>query len=545
MGFHSRRTVWYLALVVVTTVLFTMAYNVGMAAWENRPQPLYRSLEVVVQSFTTTGYGEDAPWQTPQMNLLAIVMQLSGIGLILTAVDVFAVPMLQNALRPKPPETVSRRDGHVVVCGHTPRTNVLISELVARDRGYVLIEPDAASAGELHERGYDVIRGDPESTPVLERAQISHASALVTDVADDANASIALAARELLSTIQIVSLVDDASLTRYHQIAGVDVVHSPRQLLGERLAAEIPTTGTTPSDDGLEVTSDFELVELSVDARSELCNKTFAEADLRERFDVTIVGRWVDGEFVPYVDPTDELDAETRLLVAGEASRLDALHDATAATVSDFAPTEIIIAGCGDTGHAAVAALSDTGSTLTVLDVEEKDGVDVVGDARDPDVLREAGIETASMLLLAVEDDTTAIFTTLIACDLNPELDVYVRANQGEDVKKLYRAGADYVESLATVSGRMLASSVFEDEDLLAYDMQVSIVRLPAPGLVGKTLVEADVRAETGCTVVAIVRGGETVTAFDPASFRLEASDHVVIAGTDDAITEFERQFGA
>jgi len=52
-----------------------------------------------------TGYGEDAPWQSPQMNLLVIVLQLVGIGFLLSAVDVFVVPWLQEALRPpgRPP----------------------------------------------------------------------------------------------------------------------------------------------------------------------------------------------------------------------------------------------------------------------------------------------------------------------------------------------------------------------------------------------------------------------------------------------------------
>lgn len=103
MAFRTRRTGTYLALVVATTLLFTGIYNVGMAVWEGQPQPVYRSLEVVIQSFTTTGYGEDAPWQSLQMNVLAITMQLTGIGLILTAVDVFAVPWLRGALAPTAP----------------------------------------------------------------------------------------------------------------------------------------------------------------------------------------------------------------------------------------------------------------------------------------------------------------------------------------------------------------------------------------------------------------------------------------------------------
>jgi len=76
--------------VVAATVVLTLVYSAGIAVWEDRPRPLYQSLEVVVQSVTTTGYGGDAPWQTPQINALVILMQLTGIGLILTGTVVYA-----------------------------------------------------------------------------------------------------------------------------------------------------------------------------------------------------------------------------------------------------------------------------------------------------------------------------------------------------------------------------------------------------------------------------------------------------------------------
>jgi K+/H+ antiporter YhaU regulatory subunit KhtT len=100
------------------------------------------------------------------------------------------------------------------------------------------------------------------------------------------------------------------------------------------------------------------------------------------------------------------------------------------------------------------------------------------------------------------------------------------------------------VQSLATISGRMLASTVFEDEEVLAYDKQVNVVRLPAGDLVGSTVVDERVRTRTGCTVVAVVRAGETITDFDPEAFTFESGDEVVIAGTDEATTRFERRFG-
>lgn len=143
-----------------------------------------------------------------------------------------------------------------------------------------------------------------------------------------------------------------------------------------------------------------------------------------------------------------------------------------------------------------------------------------------------------------IGDDTAAILSTLIARDLNPDARIIVRANEEENIQKLYRAGADYVHSLATVSGRMMASTVLEDAEVLAYDKQIRIARLPAPGLAGETLAEAAVRGETGCTVVAIHRGEETITDFDPAAFQFDPGDGVTVAGTDDSITAFEGEFG-
>jgi len=544
MPLRTRRTVYYLALVVATTVLFTLVYNTGMSVWEARPQPLYRSLEVVVQSFTTTGYGEDAPWRSPQMNVLAITMQLTGIGLILTAVDVFAVPWLRGALTPTAPTSLTGVQEPVIICAHTPRTDAFIGELDARDRPYVLVESDGETAAELHEEGYRVVHGDPESTDDLRAAGIESARAVVADVADDTNASIVLSVRDARPDVRVITLVEDASLARYHRAAGANEVLSPRQLLGSSLANQVPTTVTTRVAEGVEIGDDFQLVEVTVAADSDLHGRTFREARLRERFGVNVIGAWFDGDFQTPVEIDDELVARTRLLVAGESAQVAALRDATASTVRRFAPQRIAIAGYGDSGRAAADVLSESGADLTILDTTADDRVDVVGDARDPDVLESAGIGDASALIVTVGDDTTAIFATLIARELNPDLYIVVRANEEADVQKLYRAGGDYVQSLATVSGRMLASTVFEDEEVLAYDKQVSVVRIPAGDLVGSTLVDERVRTRTGGTVVAVARGEKTITDFDPETFTFEAGDEVIVAGTDEAITEFERTFG-
>lgn len=97
---------------------------------------------------------------------------------------------------------------------------------------------------------------------------------------------------------------------------------------------------------------------------------------------------------------------------------------------------------------------------------------------------------------------------------------IIARANEYDNVSKLYRAGADYVRSLAAVSGRMLASIVPE-EDVLSPGAQLKLIRTTAPGAVGDSLADADVRNRTGCTIIAAERDGGVVT--NPgASFVIE-----------------------
>ncbi|MEF8881717.1 MAG: NAD-binding protein [Halapricum sp.] len=543
MALGTRRTAQYLGAVALVTIVFTLAYNTGLSVWEGRSQPLYQSLEVVFQTFTTTGYGEDAPWSTLPMNLLVIAMQLSGIALVLAAVDVFAVPWLQDALAPAPPSEITAVQDHVVICGFSPRTDAFISELDARDREYVLLESDDELAADLYESGYRVVHGDPESAGALNRVGVESATTVVADVADDSNASIALAAADLDPTIEVITLVEEAGLAQYHDVAGATTTLSPRQLLGGHLAREVVTPVETIAESGVEISPDVQLVELTVRSGSDLAGHTFSDTGLGERSGVDVVGAWFDGEFQSPVGPDARLTDGTRLLVAGADEQLSALAEATTATVRRLTGDEIVVAGYGDSGQAAVDALhGDT--SVTVLDIEDDEGVDVVGDARDPAVLERADIDDATALIVTVGDDTAAIFTTLIARELNPSLRIVVRANEEADVQKLYRAGADFVRSLATVSGRMLVSTVLEDEDVLSYDTRVNVVQLPAGALAGRTIVDADVRAATGCTVLAIVRDGQAITDFDPAAETIRVDDELVIAGTDEAVSRFERQFG-
>ncbi len=540
----SRRAVIYLGVVVTTTVAFTLAYNFGMARWEDEPQRLVQSFEVVFQSFTTTGYGQDAPWETTRMNLLVVGMQLAGIGLILGAIDAFVVPWFQAAFRSSPPTQPVALDDHVVVCGYTPRTESFVTQLESLNQPFAVVEPAGETAMQLHEDGTSVVHGDPESVDVLELAAVETATAIVIDMADDVNASIVLSVKELNADVPIVTVAEDKNRASYQRMAGADAVLSPRQLLGESLAGRVPAAVTSDVDGSVPGRDELELVEVLVTAGSHLSGQSIAECERSDLFGVVVVGAWVDGQFESPVDMDLEVTSETRLLVAGTSEAIDALRVQAHATVRDLSSKRVVIAGYDQSGEAAAETLEETTTQVTILDMEDKPGVDVVGDAREPGVLREAGIEDASAVIVTVGDDTTAIVVTLVAQDLNADVDVFARADREEDSQKLYRAGADDVQSLATVSGQMMVSTVFDDDAALTPEERIRVVGTPTGELGGQTLEIDEFRERTGTTVLAIVRDDDVITGFDSQSFELRDDDELVLAGTDENVRRFERTFG-
>lgn len=539
----QRRTVYYSLLLIGIMLVYAVLYHHGMRIYEGEDLSFLHSLQVVVETFTTTGFGSDAPWNSPEMNAFVIVMDLTGVGLIFMALPVLMFPLLEDILSTTVPKSVENGvDDHVVICTYTSRANALIGELESWDVDYVIVEPDRDHATELYEDGYRVIHEDPESVSGLEQAELPSARALVADVSDQVDTSIVLTAQEVAEDVPIISVVEEPDRTAYHRLAGADEVLSPRPLLGKSLAAKVTTSVTAELDDVLEIGDDFEIAELPIHRGSKLVGTTLIESGIREQAGVNVIGAWFRGEFKTPPSPDATLMNGTVLLVTGRESHLEQLKELTRSEVRRFNHEETIVIGYGEVGRTITNALEEANLPHTTVDQADMEGVDVVGDAAEPETLQEAGMDEARSVILALPDDTTAEFTTLVIRDLSPQTEVIARVEEAQSTQKMYRAGADYVLSLATVSGRMIASTILEDEDVLSLDQQVEVVRTSAPELVGQTIGGALVRTKSGCTVVGLERDGDVLLDVGP-DVRVESGDELIIAGTDEGIRRFNELY--
>lgn len=538
----QRHTGYYLTILTLLMFGYAFAYQWGMIHLEGATgtsATFLHSLQVVVETFTTTGFGSDAPWHSSAMNVLVILMDTTGTLMIFLALPVFLFPALENAFETSVPDAVEDDySDHVVIATYSPRAQSLVEELEARDVEYILVEPDGDRAIDLYEDGYEVIEANPEDIEGLRCANLAQARSLVVDVSDRVDTSIVLAAREISEGVRVVSVVEDPGTRSYHELAGADEVLSPRRLLGERLAGVASTAVVTDLGDAIEIGDEFEIAELLVHQGSPLAGVRLAESNLREQRDVNVIGAWFQDEFESPVSPDTVLEAGTVLLVTGKEGKLNSLETLPKSTVREFESGETLVLGHGEVGQTITQIFDEEGQRYTTLDVEDKPGVDVVGEAYDTDALEAMGIDAAQSAILAIPDDTDAEYATLVMRNMTNDLDIAARTQEEDSVQKMYRAGANYVLSLATVTGQMTASAVLDDDEISMVDSHIALLKTAVPTLTGQTLVEAQIRERTNCTVIAVERDDSVLTSVAP-DFRIESGDELIVAGPKDAVSNF------
>ncbi len=112
---------------------------------------------------------------------------------------------------------------------------------------------------------------------------------------------------------------------------------------------------------------------------------------------------------------------------------------------------EIILIGIGRYGQIINHLLTMTGYKVTVIDLDEKlikalkkRGIKTYyGNATRPELLLNAGVESANLLIVAVNDKKQALQIVEHARELNPTIKIIARAYDRYHVFDLFRAGAD------------------------------------------------------------------------------------------------------
>ncbi|MFW5934979.1 MAG: potassium channel family protein, partial [Halolamina sp.] len=484
---RRHRLVAYYALGLVGMVLFlTVVYFYGMRTLEGEgPEyTVFNALTTVIETMTTTGYGADSPWTHPLMNLYVVFIQLSGIAVGFFTLRLVIIPLFTGAEVDLDSRLSPKRD-HVIICEYSRDSAVLLDELRELDVDYVLISSDEAEAKALADDGYAAIHGSPQDAEAFERASIDTARAVITD-AGDANVNTILTVRSVRDDVDVIALTDDSEMERVLRSTGADTVLSPHAVLGRRLAEKAVESFTAEIRDTVELGGDIEVAELPVSHGSELVGNRIRDSRLRERTGVNIIGAWIDGELQLPPDPDAVIRDNTVLLVSGRTESLEKLSEFTRSAREFGSHDRIVIAGFGEVGRAVDDLVTAAGIETVTVDVAERDGVDVVGDASTRDTLRAAGVDDADAIVIGLPQDSDALLSAVLAQEMNPDIEILIRVTDTDATRKALSAGADYVLSVPRVSARMVAQAL-RGEEVLEPGGQVRLIRVPATPFAGST----------------------------------------------------------
>ena len=529
---RQRLVLAYALVLGVITVVYTLLYNYGMRTLEGEPQSLFRSFGTVIETMTTTGYGGDSPWSSPVLILYIAFMQLTGILIGLVTLRVLVIPLFERAPLDLS-DRLTPKDDHVVIAEYRQDTDVLLDELERLGVDYVLIESDVDEAKRLSDDGYQAIHGDPVDRETLDRASVADATTLVADAGDD-NVDVVLTALRHNDALEVLAL-DSPDREEVLRGVGADRIVSPHALIGRRLGQKATAWVDGPSPDDAAL-GDVRIREVLVRRTSPLAGVRIGDTVVTDHPELTLLAAWLDGELRLPPDPDERVTPNAVLLVAGPHDAIDDLQSHAAGIRPPLGHSNVVVAGMGTGGRAAVDALPES-VAVTTIDVEEKPGVDVVGDVTDPETFETADLTEASGLVVTVDDDSSALLAIALVRTLTEDVDVFARVTGTDKPPSAFDAGADYVLSIQRVSARLLAREI-RDEDVLTPVNQIRLVRVPADEFAGRELGAVQPGPEAGYVFVGVQRGDAVVT--DEATV-IEDDDRLIVAGTDATIREFER----
>jgi monovalent cation:H+ antiporter-2, CPA2 family len=208
-----------------------------------------------------------------------------------------------------------------------------------------------------------------------------------------------------------------------------------------------------------------------------------------------------------------------------------------------------------------------------------KDGVQtLLGDAANSEVLTHAALQDARVLVVTVPDEVAAELIVTAAHDVAPKLPIIARAGTVSGITRLSEAGARHIihpelEGGLELVRHMLLTLEYPTAQIQRYvdkvrhdayevtltgneqhpdlDQLLTAVRgveiswypiLPNSPVVGKNLIEANIRANVGASVIALIRG-EQVIPNPGADIKLLEGDMVGIIGNSQQLVAAEHFF--
>ena len=203
--------------------------------------------------------------------------------------------------------------------------------------------------------------------------------------------------------------------------------------------------------------------------------------------------------------------------------------------------THVVVVGYGTKGRSAIETLLNNGyergsivvvdpDTMAMEEANRDQLVGIAGDATRRGVLRQAGVEKATHVIITTDRDDSNVLVTLTVRQVNPDAWIVASVREHENVPLMRQSGANSVITSSDAVGRLLGLSSMSPmlgsvmEDLMTYGEGLEVAE--------RELLVAEVGKQPQRLpdqVIAVVRDEKVYRYFDPVVSLLARGDKLIV----------------
>ncbi len=331
--FRLFRSKIYVALVLTITTLGIGVLGYRYVAGYEWIDAFY----MTVITITTVGYGEVNPL-TPEAKIFTVILILCSVVIVGYAIAVITEYIISKNTyltlkNRRVQKQINNLNHHIIVCGYGRNGRQAVEKLRAYNKPFVIIERDDEIINRYEDAHTLFVKGNANEDETLLGAGIDRAKTLITALPDDAdNLFVVLSARQLNSSLKIISRAEYETSQKKLKLAGADNVIMPNRIGGDHMASLVVHPDLIEFLDNLSVVGEEDSINVEEICFEQICpdNKsaTIKAIDLRYKTGCTIIGyKAPSGKYIVNPSADKVLEEGSKLIVIGRPEQIKKLHE--------------------------------------------------------------------------------------------------------------------------------------------------------------------------------------------------------------------------
>jgi voltage-gated potassium channel len=297
------------------------------------------SIYMTVITITTVGFGEVQPLDD-NAKIFTIFLILASVVILGYAITVITEYILskndvEELKQKEMQKKIDSFTNHIIICGFGRNGKQAANKLKAYNKPFVVIEKNKDIIDKFEDEGIAFVQGNANEDEVLLQAGIERASTLISALPSDAdNLFVVLSARQINTTMNIISRASQETSYQKLKLAGANNVILPDKIGGDHMASLVVVPDLIEFIDNLAIVgkSNINIEEISTDKLYNISEvKTIRDLDLRKKTGCTVIGfKDGEGEYIVNPEADTELIAGSKIVVLGrpeQIQRLNSLYD--------------------------------------------------------------------------------------------------------------------------------------------------------------------------------------------------------------------------